>query len=194
MTKFTRKSLCCSLFLLKLPFRGPATLLKKTPTQMLPCEICKLSEFTNFQNNYLEEHLWMSASKLYLKRDSSKGFFSWILWIIQEHLFCRVSTNGWFLNTSAGVSLQSSCKPDNLKAFNSIRNRNSHRRCCMGKVVLRNLAKFTWKTCPRVSFLIKLQAWGLGLGEGIHKLIQFYVVMEIRWKLHCQVVATHAPT
>ena len=49
-------------------------------------------------------------------------------------------------------------------------------------------------TCVRVFFLIKLQAWGLGLGEGIHKLVQFYVVMEIRWKLHCQVVATHAPT
>ena len=32
------------------------------------------------------------------------------------------------------------------------------------------------------------------LGEGIHKPIQSGVVMEIRWKLHCQVVATHVPT
>ena len=36
----------------------------------------------------------MSASKLYLKRDSNTGVFPWILWIIQEHLFCRGSTAG----------------------------------------------------------------------------------------------------
>ena len=36
-----------------------------------------------------------------LKRDSNTGFFLWILWIIQEHLFCIESMNGWFLNTSA---------------------------------------------------------------------------------------------
>ena len=32
------------------------------------------------------------------------------------------------------------------------------------------------------------------LGEGIRKPIQSCVVMEIRWELHCQVVATHVPT
>ena len=32
------------------------------------------------------------------------------------------------------------------------------------------------------------------LGEGIHKLVQFCVVMEIRWKLRCQVVAAHVST
>ena len=74
--------------------------LKKTQTQVLSCEICKL-----FNNNYFEEHLWTSVSKLYLKRDSNTGIFLWILWIIQEHLFCRGSTNGWPWNTSAGVSL-----------------------------------------------------------------------------------------
>ena len=31
-------------------------------------------------------------------------------------------------------------------------------------------------------------------GEGIHKLVQFSVVMEIRRKFHCQVVATHVLT
>ena len=55
-------------------FWGPATLLKKTPTQVLSCEICKL-----FKNNYFEEHLWMSASKLYLKRDCNTGVFLWTL-------------------------------------------------------------------------------------------------------------------
>ena len=55
-------------------FWGPATLLKKTPTQVLSCEICKL-----FKNNYFEEHLWMSASKLYLKRDYNTGVFLWTL-------------------------------------------------------------------------------------------------------------------
>ena len=53
------------------------------------------------KNNYFGEHLWTSASKLYLKRDSNAGVFLWILWIIQEHLFCRGSMNCWFWNTSA---------------------------------------------------------------------------------------------
>ena len=69
---------------------------KKTPTQRLYCEIWKL-----FKNYYFEDYLWMSASKLYLKRDSSTGFFPCILGIIHEHLFCRGSTNGWSWNTSA---------------------------------------------------------------------------------------------
>ena len=63
--------------------------LKKTPTQVLSREIYKL-----FKNNYFEEHLWNPASKHYLKRDSNTVAFLWILWIIQEHLFSRVSTNG----------------------------------------------------------------------------------------------------
>ena len=97
---FTGKNLCWSLFLIKLEFWGPATLLIKTLTQQLSFEICKL-----FKNNYFEEHLWTSSSKHYLKRDLNIGIFLWILWIIQEHLFCRISTNGWFWNTTAGVSL-----------------------------------------------------------------------------------------
>ena len=44
---FKGNKLCWSLFLIKLQFLRPATLLKKTPTQVLPCEIC----------NYFEEHL-----------------------------------------------------------------------------------------------------------------------------------------
>ena len=32
------------------------------------------------------------------------------------------------------------------------------------------------------------------MGKGIYKSVQFCVVMEIRWKIHCQVVATHVPT
>ena len=38
------------------------------------CEIYKL-----FKDNYFEEHLWTSASKHYLKRDSNSGAFLWIL-------------------------------------------------------------------------------------------------------------------
>ena len=64
---------------------------------MLSCEICKI-----FKNNYFEQDLWVTASKLYLKRDPTNVFL-WILWIIKE--FCRASTNDWFLNTSARVSL-----------------------------------------------------------------------------------------
>ena len=96
-TKFTAKYLCWSLFLIKLQFWGPATLLKKTPIQVLSCEIRKL-----FKNNYFEEHLWTSASKHYLKRDSNTGAFLWILWIIQEHLFCSGSAIAQLWNTSEG--------------------------------------------------------------------------------------------
>ena len=46
-------------------FWGPADLLKKTPAQVLSSEIY----------NYFEEDLWMSTSKLYLKRDSNIGVF-----------------------------------------------------------------------------------------------------------------------
>ena len=58
---FTGKNLWRNFFLIKFEFWGPATLLKKTPTQVLSCEICKL-----FKNNYFEEHLMTSASKFYL--------------------------------------------------------------------------------------------------------------------------------
>ena len=64
-------------------------------------QTCKLSEFTNFQNNFFEENLWMPASTLFLKRDSNTGASAWILWIFQEHLFCRGSTKCWFWSTSA---------------------------------------------------------------------------------------------
>ena len=89
--------MCWSLFLIKLQLWEPATLLKKAPTQVFSCEICKL-----FKNNYFEEHLWTSASKLYLKRVSNTVVFLWILGNSQEHLFCRGPMNGWFWNTSAG--------------------------------------------------------------------------------------------
>ena len=38
----------------------------------------------------------------FIKEGSNTGVFLWILWIIQEHLFCRGSMNGFFWNTSAG--------------------------------------------------------------------------------------------
>ena len=100
VVNFTEKNLCWKLFLINLQLWGRATLLKKTLALALSCEICKL-----LKNNYFEEHLWMSPSKRYLKRHSNTDVFLWILWIIQEHLFCRGSTNGWFWNTSVGVSL-----------------------------------------------------------------------------------------
>ena len=62
---------------------------------MLSCEICEI-----FKNNYFEQHLWATASKLYLKGDST-NISLWILWIIKE--FCRASTNDWLLNTCARV-------------------------------------------------------------------------------------------
>ena len=67
---------------------------------MLSCKICK-----TFKNDYFEEHLWTTPSKPYLKRDSNTDVFLWVLWIIQEHVFCVASKNGWFWKTSAEVSL-----------------------------------------------------------------------------------------
>ena len=67
--KIHMKNVSWSLFLIKLQFWGPATLLKKTSTQLLSWETWKL-----FKSNYFEEHLWTSASKLYLKRDSNMVF------------------------------------------------------------------------------------------------------------------------
>ena len=66
-------------------FWGPATLLKKTPAQVLSCEVVKL-----FKNIYFEEHLWISTSKLYLQRDSNTDVF----------LFSSGYTNVWFRNSS----------------------------------------------------------------------------------------------
>ena len=99
-TNFTGKNLCWSLLLIKLQFWGPETLFKKTSTQVLSCVICKI-----FKNNYFQEHLWSTASQFYLKRDSNTDAFLWVLWIFQEHLFCRAYTNGWFWNNSEGVFL-----------------------------------------------------------------------------------------
>ena len=48
----------------------------------------------------LKNILWISVSKQYLKRDSNTGAFLRILWIIQEHLFSRGSTNSWLRNSN----------------------------------------------------------------------------------------------
>ena len=90
---FTGINLRWSHFLIKLHFWGSATLLKNTPTQMIPREICEI-----FKKNYFEKHLWTTASKLYLKRDSNTDVFLWILWIIKEHLFCRASFSRYYQN------------------------------------------------------------------------------------------------
>ena len=52
LANFAGKNLCWSLFLIKLEFGGPATLLKKIPIQVFSCEIYK-----RFKSNYFEEHL-----------------------------------------------------------------------------------------------------------------------------------------
>ena len=97
--KFTGKYLCLSPFLIKFQFWGPAALLKKTRTQVLSREIYKLPK-----NNYFEEHLWNAASKHYLKRDSNTVALLWILWIIQECLFSRGSTNDqWGLQSKINL-------------------------------------------------------------------------------------------
>ena len=70
-------------------FWGPATLLKKTPTQLLSSEICKL-----FKSNYFEEHLWMPSSKLYLKRDYNTSVFLWTLLFKKTYLVVDLRMTG----------------------------------------------------------------------------------------------------
>ena len=55
--EFTGKHQCWSLFLIKLQTGGACSFIKKTPAQMLSCEICE-----TFKNTYFEEHLWTTAS------------------------------------------------------------------------------------------------------------------------------------
>ena len=51
---------------------------------MHSCEICKL-----FKNNYFEELLWMSTSKLYLKRDSNISVFLWFFELFKNTYFVK---------------------------------------------------------------------------------------------------------
>ena len=56
---------------------------------------------------------------------------------------------------------------------------------------------FFFLFCRSVRFAPKNQLiwWSNDkLGKGIHKPIQFCVIMEIRWKFHCQVVVAQVPT
>ena len=158
---FTGKHLCWSLFLKKLQSWGPVTLLKKTPTQEMSCE-----KLQNFISNNFEEYLWTTASKLYWKRDSNAGFYLWILRIIQEHLFCRASTKGWFWHTSKGVSYSQSCKPGVLKAFKSIRKRLWHKYFPVNFV--KSLVKHFIRASPRNHFS--------------HNVLFFLIANE--WDLH----------
>ena len=119
--KFTAKNLCWSFFLIKFQFWGPGTLLKKTPTQMLSCEIYKL-----FKSNYFEEHQWTSAFKQDLKRDSNTGAFLRTLWIIQEHLFSRAPTNSWLWNTSEGSFFNKAASVTAWRLLTSVRKRLPH--------------------------------------------------------------------
>ena len=100
LANFTGKYLCWSLVLIKLQDWRLAALFKKdSDTGTL------LWNLRSFKKNYFEEYLWTTASRLYLKRDFNAGVFLWVLWIIQERLFYTASENGWFWNTSTGVSL-----------------------------------------------------------------------------------------
>ena len=98
---FTGKHLCWRLFFMKLQFWRPVTLSKKTPTHVFSRDINEI-----FKNSYFDELLWITVYELYLKRDFNTGAFLRILRINKKKLYC----NGWFWNTSAGVSLWWSCK------------------------------------------------------------------------------------
>ena len=140
---------------------------------MFSCEFCEL-----FKNTYLTEDLQTAGSET----------------PVRGSVFNKVtSLTAWRL----------------LTVF---RKRLSHRYTCISLRIFRNfLERFfvkhlattshmmllSFPFCRSVRFAAENQFiwWSNGkLGEGIHKLVPSCVVMEIRWKLHCQVVATHVPT
>ena len=53
----TGKHLCWGLFFTNVQTLRPATLFKKTPTQVFSCEICEI-----LMSTYFEEHLRTAAS------------------------------------------------------------------------------------------------------------------------------------
>ena len=57
MRIFTWKHLCWSLFLIKLEASGLQIYQTETPTQVFPCDYCKV-----FKKTYFEEHLRTAAS------------------------------------------------------------------------------------------------------------------------------------
>ena len=55
--EFTRKHPCWSFFSIKMQDGDTWNFIKKTPTQILSCEICEI-----FKNTYFKEHLRKNAS------------------------------------------------------------------------------------------------------------------------------------
>ena len=64
--------------------------IKEGSDTILSCEICKLSK-----NNYFEEHLWMSSSKL-KKRLQRRFFPVHFVNYSRTPIICRGFMNGWF--------------------------------------------------------------------------------------------------
>ena len=56
----------------------------------------KISE--NSRKGLVQEYLFKLATLF--KRDSSTVYFMWILWNVEEHLFCRTSINDYFCTLS----------------------------------------------------------------------------------------------
>ena len=126
---------------------------------MFSCEIYKL-----FKNNYFEEHLWTSASKYYLKRDSNSGASS---------EFCKLFKNTYFLE-----DLQTACsetpvrgsffkKVASLTAWKllTVLERDSHRYFSVN--FEKFLGKLFYRTPPSnhfshdVVFYLLADQWGL---------------------------------
>ena len=84
-------------------FWGPATLLKKTPTQVFSCEIYKL-----FKNNYFEEHLWSLVLNIIWKETRTQVF---------SREFCKLFKNTYFLE-----DLQTACSQTPVRGsfFNKV--------------------------------------------------------------------------
>ena len=142
--------------------------------------------------------MWMSTFELYLKRDSNIGVFQWFLWIIQEHLFCRISTNGWFWNIPTG-SLFNKVAHLKIRRPWAVLERDCS--TCISLWILWNFYDNFFAEHLQFSrdvvFLFVADQWSLQpkinlfggnngkLGEGIHKTVQSDVVIETRWEFHC---------
>ena len=100
--------------------------------------------------------------------------------------FCELFKNTYFVEDLQPAGFET---PEQGCLFNKVASLFNKVACCKFQ------ACFSFLQISEVCSLKSIFWWSNGkLGERIHKPAQSGVVMEIRWKLHSQVVATHILT
>ena len=113
---------------------------------MFSCEFWETSK-----NNFFTEHVWATGSGMFLN-----DFFNLVLG-------CKYIDEVRQEASYASQEVSHLKKRPLITRYQSSLKKNiwsSHQRCSIGKVVLKISLNSQENTCSRVSFLIKLQAWG----------------------------------